>query len=141
MKKYIYLLAVLIVSCAKEKKDPELPKAVSDTIEKSAGVEKPAVFSNERFRNVTVRKDADSYEISGEAQVFEAAFSWSVEDGHNELASGHAMTNAGAPEWGNFNFTVDIAEQRENSTLTLVIFESSAKDGSRQHELPVTLSD
>ncbi len=49
------------------------------------------------------------------------------------------MTDMGAPEWGNFSFTVDVEKKRPNSTLTLILFESSAKDGSRQFELPILL--
>lgn len=56
-----------------------------------------------------------------------------------ELKKGNTITDAGAPEWGNFNFTVDVKKERENSTLMLILFESSPKDGSRQYELPVLL--
>ncbi|MEO6488548.1 MAG: Gmad2 immunoglobulin-like domain-containing protein, partial [Ferruginibacter sp.] len=70
---------------------------------------------------------------------FEAAFSWVVEDGHEELKKGFHMTDAGAPAWGKFDFTIDVQKKRENSTLTLILFESSAKDGSRQYELPIVL--
>ena len=49
------------------------------------------------------------------------------------------MTDAGAPEWGDFDFTIIVQKKRENSKLTLVLFESSAKDGSRQDELPIVL--
>ncbi len=80
-----------------------------------------------------------NYRITGKAQVFEATFSWVVEDGHNELASGFDMTDAGAPEFGNFDFTVNVTKQRENSTLHLVLFESSPEDGRRTYELPVLL--
>jgi hypothetical protein len=49
------------------------------------------------------------------------------------------MTDAGAPEWGNFNFVIEVAKQRSNSTLHLILYETSAKDGSRQHLLPIKL--
>jgi hypothetical protein len=98
------------------------------------------VFSNERFRNVFVEKIGDStFKVSGQAQVFEAAFSWTVEDDQGEIKKGHAMTNAGAPEWGNFEFETSIARKDSNSVLHLILFESSPKDGSRQHELPIPL--
>jgi Immunoglobulin-like domain of bacterial spore germination len=97
-------------------------------------------YSNTRFRNVTVTKSAEStYTIQGEGQIFEANFGWVVEDGHNELKQGFQMTDAGAPEWGKFKFTVMVEKQQPNSTLTLILFETSAKDGSRQYELPVVL--
>ena len=98
------------------------------------------VFSNERFQNVYVEKLGDStFNISGKAQVFEATLNWVVEDGHNELKKGFATADHGAPAWGNFSFEVTVAKQDPNSVLHLILFESSAKDGSRQHELPVPL--
>lgn len=98
------------------------------------------VFSGERFRNVRVKKTGDStFEVSGQAQVFEAAFSWVIEDGHHELKQGHGMTDAGAPAWGNFTFEVTATKQEPNSVVHVILFEASAKDGSRQHELPVVL--
>lgn len=96
------------------------------------------VFANERFKEVRVQRTSGSeFLVQGKAQVFEASFSWVVEDGHEQLNEGHAMTDAGAPEWGNFQFTVNVVKARPNSTLTLILFEYSAKDGSRQFELPI----
>lgn len=100
----------------------------------------PKIYSNFRFRNVTVEKTGEHrYTIKGQGQIFEASFDWVVEDGHNELMKGFEMTDAGAPEWGNFSFTIEVKKQRPNSTLMLVLYETSAKDGSRQYELPVLL--
>ena len=62
-----------------------------------------------------------------------------MEDGHDELFKGFEMTDAGAPDWGQFDFTITVQKKRENSTLTLILFEISAMDGSRQHELPIVL--
>jgi hypothetical protein len=97
-------------------------------------------YSNKRFKDVTVQRiGQDTFLVRGEGQIFEANFSWSVEDGHYELKKGFQMTDAGAPEWGKFEFTINVDKKRENSTLTLFLFESSPKDGSRQYELPITL--
>jgi|GEM_PF-523448 len=97
-------------------------------------------YGNQRFKDVTIEKiGASKYKITGKGQIFEASFGWVVEDGHRELKSGHQMTDMGAPEWGNFSFTVDVSKHRPNSTLHLILFETSAKDGSRQHELPIPL--
>lgn len=109
------------------------PEIIKDTVT-------IATFSNERFQEVTVEQIAPHrFTIKGKAQVFEAAFSWVVEDGHNELKKGFEMTDAGAPAWGNFQFTVEVEKERSNSTLMLILFESSPKDGSRQYELPIRL--
>src|SRR4030095_14563843 len=100
----------------------------------------PTTHSNKRFKDVSVvRIGKDKFLIRGQGQIFEANFSWIVEDGHEELKKGFQMTDAGAPEWGKFDFTINVQKKRDNSTLTLVLFESSPKDGSRQHELPITL--
>lgn len=100
----------------------------------------PKIYSNERFKDVRAEKTGEhTFLVTGKGQIFEANFSWVVEDGHEELKQGFQMTDAGAPEWGNFSFTVDVPKKRPNSTLHLVLFESSAKDGSRQYELPIPL--
>jgi hypothetical protein len=77
--------------------------------------------------------------VRGQGQIFEASFGYTVEDGHNELLNHFTTTDAGAPDWGNFDFTIDVAKERENSTLTLLLYELSAKDGSRQHVLIMPL--
>ena len=101
----------------------------------------PKTYSNERFRHVTVeRVGRDTFFIRGQGQIFEANFNWIVEDGHEELKKGFDMTDAGAPAWGKFEFGINVRKQRENSTLMLILFESSAKDGSRQHQLPIPLN-
>lgn len=106
-------------------------------------VEKPKelkVYANDRFKEVTVEQIGEhQFLIKGKGQIFEASFNWVIEDGHMELQEGFEMTDAGAPEWGNFQFTVDVKKERPQSTLMLIIFETSAKDGSRQHELPLLL--
>jgi hypothetical protein len=114
-------------------------EVVTETAEKNSHpISK--VYSNKRFKDVTVQKvGKDKYRVKGKGQIFEASFSWVVEDGHNELKKGHETTDAGAPEWGNFDFVVEVAKQRSNSTLNLIIFETSAKDGSRQYLLPIKL--
>ena len=108
--------------------------------EKETEAASPKTYSNERFKNVTVKNlGNNNFLIEGQAQVFEASFSWIVEDGHEEIMQGHNTTDAGAPAWGNFSFTITATKERANSTLHIVLFEASAKDGSRQHQLPIPL--
>ena len=100
----------------------------------------PKVYSNTRFKDVTAeRTDKFTFLIKGKGQIFEANFGWVVEDGHDELQKVFQMTDAGAPEWGNFSFSITAEKKRMNSTLHIILFESSAEDGSRQYELPVLL--
>lgn len=147
IKSAICLLAVLVFACNKKNNDDtkSIDNSVSsDTvvITKSIETQKQVatVFSNEHFRQVTVEKiDVNKFHIKGVAQVWEANINWVIEDGHNELKSGFTTTDAGAPEWGKFDFTIDIEKNEESTNLTLILFEESAKDGSHTHELPIPL--
>ncbi|MBP3964928.1 Gmad2 immunoglobulin-like domain-containing protein [Paenibacillus lignilyticus] len=76
-----------------------------------------------------------SFVVKGQARVFEAAFGYSFEDGHNVLAEGNVMADQGAPEWGDFEFTVTLSRAPTSPTGVLTIYESSAKDGSHIHKL------
>jgi hypothetical protein len=146
MKTAYLLILIGLAACAgrMEYKESKSKGSVMDSAaaakDDKAAPSAAGSYSNARFRNVTVVKTGEhKYSVSGEGQLFEANVEWVVEDGHNELAKGFTTANAGAPDWGSFEFTVEVKKQRENSTLMLVLFESSAKDGSRQHELPVKL--
>ena len=140
MKVLSIILLVLLVSC----RNNNQPPATTDTVivRDTVFIDKDDAkkYGNERFKDVTVERVGEhKFILKGKAQVFEAAFSWVVEDGHNEIKEGHEMTDAGAPSFGNFAFVVDVVKQRANSTLTIILYEASAKDGSRQYELPIPL--
>lgn len=146
MKWMTLLLILLFAACNEKEKiagDAQEIVTTRDSVPPEKAAAPPTTvkkYANERFRNVTVEQvNAGEFRAKGEGQIFEASFSWVVEDGHNELKQGHEMTDAGAPEWGRFDFTLEVAKNRENSTLTLILFEISAKDGHRQHELPIAL--
>ncbi len=132
----------LLFACQDE--SAEMPPPTTDTVAVFEDDEHIPdtldVFSGGRFRNVQVNKTGDStFEVKGEAQVFEAAFSWAIEDGQHVIKQGHGTTSAGAPEWGKFTFEVTAAKHGPESLPQLTLFEASAKDGSRQHELPILL--
>ncbi len=148
MKVIYVLFALTLIGChagtpeneTATKTDTTLVELNTDTSKATAPVSAAKIYSNERFKEVAVvRVGEHKFLIEGKGQIFEASFSWVVEDGHEELKQGFQMTDAGAPAWGNFSFTIDVAKARENSTLMLILFESSPKDGSRQYELPVLL--
>jgi len=152
MKAIYFMLAIVFAGCNnndqqnKTKSNADTVNVPAESIPK-VKVEKPTdtlpapkVYSNKRFKEVTVKKIGDhAFLVRGMGQIFEASFSWVVEDGHEELKKGFEMTDAGAPEWGKFSFTIDVEKKRANSTFHLILFESSAEDGSRQYELPVLL--
>ncbi len=102
----------------------------------------PDSYSNDIFKDVTVKKTGtDTFEVTGKAQVFEGVVSYVVEDGHNELTKGSFQTSAGAPAWGDFSHTINVKKAEANSTLTLILFETSMKDGSRRMEMIVPLPE
>ncbi|HZG84336.1 Gmad2 immunoglobulin-like domain-containing protein [Paenibacillus sp.] len=107
---------------------------------KSGEIVKP-VAENAAFRVYAPAPstEADSgFIVEGEARVFEAAFSWTLEDGHAILAEGHEMASAGAPAWGSFRFKVNY-EHAQQPNMMLVLFVHSAKDGSVEQELVIPL--
>lgn len=128
---------------------PQTPSPQPETpapAQPQPSTEKPdpadGVYANDIFRNVTVTKTAqDTFEVKGQAQVFEAVVNYVVEDGHNELTQDFFQTSAGAPEWGDFSHTVKVKKAEPNSTLMLILFEVSAKDGSRRMELIIPLPE
>ena len=148
MKVSLFLLVIIFAACNNSApKNEFIPSDTlqtnTDSIKKSRPVTivpAPKTYFNKRFRNVTVENiEGNKFRIRGQGQIFEANFNWIVEDGHNELLKGFQTTDAGAPEWGNFDFIIEVTKQRNNSTLTLILFETSAMDGSRQYDLPIVL--
>ena len=145
MKNYsILLFAFLIFSCQSEKKEQNdvQNSTVSDTtlLVKEKVEPELEMFSNEAFKNVSVQNlGSDKFMVKGQARVFEATINWSVEDGHYILADGFATADMGAPEWGNFAFEFSAKKAEANSTMVLILFEASAKDGTQMHTLPIKL--
>jgi hypothetical protein len=135
----ILSLCLLIFACDTTQKNSEEEEETTTTTAPPE-TEKDTAYSNDRFKEVQIEKvSPDTYKVTGTAQVFEATLSYIVEDGHYELAKGFTTTEAGAPEFGNFDFTVNVEKNEPNSTLMLILFESSPKDGSRTHELYIPL--
>ena len=153
MKILLIVITMVLLSCNETAKNnnentsldtikdyPDPPKKPEPIPPTSSTISQ--VFSNARFKDVTVQITGENeYTIEGKGQIFEANFNYVVEDGHEELKKGYQTTDAGAPEWGKFKFSIDVPKKRPNSTLTLILFESSAKDGKRVYELPIPLPD
>jgi hypothetical protein len=98
-------------------------------------------IENQAFRNIVVSGFQGNYAVTGEASVFEGTIQYEVEDGHFVLLQGFATASAGGPAWGTFTINIQIPEGNlpQNGLLRLVLFEESAKDGSRINELLVPL--
>ncbi len=103
-------------------------------------VKSDSVYSNARFRNVTVTDLGNGiYDINGEAKVFEATLNYNLRQGKEESDVAHTTTSKGAPDWGKFNFTINSTIFKVNVPLYVILFESSAKDGSKLDELSIKL--
>jgi hypothetical protein len=151
MRLTLFAILLVLVSCNTREervtiiKTDTLQISVPDTVAEQEPPPKDTIppfktYANKRFKDVTVERiGKDSFRIQGRGQIFEASFNWVLEDGHEEFKKGFQSTDAGAPDWGNFDFIVHAEKKRLNSTITLILFESSAMDGSRQHELPIIL--
>lgn len=142
------LTLLLLVACNNNKHikptvDVDTIRTIPETLQENEAKPEPLLpktYSNKRFKDVTVEKiGQDTFLVRGQGQIFESNFNWVVEDGHEELKKGFQMTDAGAPEWGQFEFEINVHKKRKNSTLMLVLFESSPKDGSRQYKLAIAL--
>lgn len=142
----LLLLTLALFACNDNKSSEtgiDITTISTDTLQVENATEKaemPNEYSNERFRNVVLEKlGDDKFRVKGQAQVYEATINWSVEDGHNIITDGFTTATIGAPEWGDFDFTFEAKKAEENSVLTLVLFETSAEDGSQKHSLPISL--
>ncbi|WP_147803912.1 Gmad2 immunoglobulin-like domain-containing protein [Alkalicoccus halolimnae] len=110
-----------------------------------AGADSHFEYENDSFRIHSAEADGHTIHIEGEARVFEATVSYVVVEDGTEIDEGFTTATAGGPEWGEFELAIDIAELEEGETrdLTVILFEESADDGSRTHELeiPITIGE
>lgn len=79
----------------------------------------------------------DTLRVKGTARVFEAQFQVYLEDGHIIMVDMPVMADAGAPEWGDFEVEVPLETVPTSPSGILMIYESSAKDGSPVNVLTI----
>lgn len=98
-------------------------------------------IENSAFRKIAVSGTQGTYVVTGEARIFEATYQYEVSDGHVMFMQGYGMASTGAPDWGTFTIEVNVSpsDLPANGTLSLTLFEYSAKDGSIINELGVVL--
>jgi hypothetical protein len=80
--------------------------------------------------------------VTGNANTYEATFEYDLKDAKGKVISHHfEMATSGSGQRGTFDFTIPFTVDAEQDG-TLVVFESSAEDGSRIHirEIPLRLS-
>lgn len=148
--KYLLLPAIflLLIGCdgndASNNNDSrkDTTSLISDTVMMKENETKPERYENEAFRAVRVENsEGKKWKITGEARVFEASFSYYIEDGHNQLTEGNAMADNGAPAWGNFTFEAEVDTIYPHTHPHLVLYEASAKDGRPTNELVIPLHE
>jgi immunoglobulin-like protein involved in spore germination len=144
--KIIYIgLVIFILACNNaDKNEPTSGKSIDSTNPvfdpHAHSHDTIDVYSNETFKEVRLERTGETvYSVTGKARVFEAVYHYLVKDGNEVVTDGRGMTDAGAPEFGNFSFTVDVKKKVAVESMYLILFEASAKDGSRQYELPIPL--
>lgn len=98
-------------------------------------------IENSAFRKIAVTGSQGTYTVTGEARIFEATYQYEVSDGHQVFMKGFGTASSGAPDWGTFTINVNIAPSKlpVNGTVTIFLFEESAKDGSVVNELAFAL--
>ena len=76
-------------------------------------------------------------QVTGTANTFEATFEYELKDSSGKVVDTHFVTaTSGTGTRGTFDFTTKAVED----PATLVVFETSAEDGSRIHEVEIPLS-
>ncbi len=137
MKKLILCVLALaaFVSCG-----PAVSTGKTNTVTQTEEPPAMKTYSNERFRQVIVLRSGDggSYRVSGQARVFEATLNYVVIRENQELLRGFATAGMGAPEWGDFSFEFTL-DASSGQKPRLLLFEISAKDGTRTHVLDIPL--
>lgn len=103
------------------------------------------VLENEAFKIFEPAPNSevnDQIVVKGLARVFEATVQYEFEDGHYVFDQGFITASEGAPGWGEFEIILDL-DKVPNGPARIIIYEESAKDGSRVHELeiPVTIKN
>ncbi|WNB90638.1 BsuPI-related putative proteinase inhibitor [Bacillus sp. NEB1478] len=125
-----------------EKISPGSLKTETLTMEETLTLQSPAgKLENNSFRNIHFTGTDGKYKVTGEARVFEAAFAYTVTDGHQVFDEQHKQASAGAPAWATFSFDVHIPEDELpiNGTLILELYYFSPKDGSKTDVLAIPL--
>lgn len=77
--------------------------------------------------------------VRGLARTFEGTIIYEFEDGHFILDEGFTTASKGAPNWGEFEIIIDF-DDVANYSGRVILFEESAKDGSRLNELHIPIT-
>lgn len=97
-------------------------------------------LENNAFRSLSLEQTGDySYRVTGEVRVFEAVFQYALSDGITRFEENYYQADEGAPAWSAFTLDVTIPEAHRGKSITLELFEYSAKDGSITRQILIPL--
>lgn len=95
------------------------------------------IKSNNNIKVMQFEKTNRGVHLSGVARVFEATVNYALETkSGNVLEKGVTTASIGGPKWGKFDFEVC---RIPNKAHYIVIFTTSARDGTRQNEIKLKL--
>ena len=100
------------------------------------------VLQNTAFRIFEPAPNSDVKDhiiVRGLARVWEGTILYEFEDGHFILDEGFTTASEGAPGWGEFEIVIDLDDAVDYSGR-VILYEESAKDGSRINELKIPVN-
>lgn len=99
------------------------------------------VAENDAFQIYEPAPNAEvggEFVVHGAARVHDGNVHYEFEDGHNILDQGTTTATAAAPEWGEFEFTINFSDVANNSG-TVFLFEER-EDGTRSNQIHIPVS-
>lgn len=81
----------------------------------------------------------DKIVVRGLARAFEGTIQYEFEDGHFLFDKGFTTASEGAPGWGEFEIVIDL-DKIPSGSARVILYEESAKGGSRLHELQIPVN-
>lgn len=114
-------------------KDPESYQWVDEKDSREIVLQNVAFRIYEPTPNAEVK---DQIVVRGLARVYEGTILYEFEDGHYILDEGFTTATEAAPGWGEFEIIIEFDDVVNDSGF-VILFEESAKDGSRINELQI----
>lgn len=139
------LLSIGILSACGENMEPTTqvtPKEVGTKTQAKTEDTAKYLYENDAFRieAVEVQEGGKTVTVRGQASVYESNVLYSVEDGHYILDKGYTMASNVAPNWGAFEFTVQIKDKMPaNNLYVIMLYEEDVNDGSWNHTLEIPI--
>jgi hypothetical protein len=146
MKRHIIWVILILtaifnlVACSHENKAPVVDKKpnVIENKNKNTKSNLPKKqYENEAFKEVVITETDQGVDVTGKASVFEGVFQYAIVVGNKTVLQDKYQT-AGAPAWGDFQFTIAKKFVKKGAMLELFVY--SAKDGSKINILKMPIN-